>query len=457
MFPADRRLLLTCSVLAVVIGAASGSASAVFLILLALATDTQTDNPWLLYLLPLAGVAIAWAYSGFGKSAAGGNNLLLDQLHAADEVNRVPLRMFPLVLVATILTHLFGGSAGREGTAVQMGGAIAAWLARTLKVSPAHLRIMLMCGISGGFSGVFGTPLAGTVFGMEMLAIGGIRYEALIPCLISAAVADLVVRDVLHVHHGIYPVASGFPELSLRTLVVVAIAGVAFGLASLFFAESTALIEHTSRRLVPNPMLRSFLGGFLVIAMTLALGTRIYNGLSLPLLADAFNGSEIPTFAFLFKLILTAVTLGVGFKGGEVTPLFVIGATLGVTLSGPLGLPADTLAALGFVAVFAAAANTPLACIIMGTEIFGLGSSAVILFGIAVCVAYTISGNHGIYHSQRILVAKHLQPTSPLIGSSLREVRSAQIPLHTKVKVAMSKDRGENRQASDDESAIPER
>ena len=148
MFPADRRLLLSCSVLAVVIGAASGAASAVFLILLALATDAQTDNPWLLYLLPLAGVAIAWAYSGFGKSAAGGNNLLLDQLHAADEVNRVPLRMFPLVLVATILTHLFGGSAGREGTAVQMGGAIAAWMARTLKVSPAHLRIMLMCGIS---------------------------------------------------------------------------------------------------------------------------------------------------------------------------------------------------------------------------------------------------------------------------------------------------------------------
>lgn len=437
MFQADRRLLLSCSVLAVVIGAASGFASAVFLILLDLATAAQTDNPWLLYLLPLAGIAIAWAYAGFGKSAAGGNNLLLDQIHAADEVNRVPLRMMPLVLVATILTHLFGGSAGREGTAVQMGGAMAGWLARTLHVSVAHLRIMLMCGISGGFSGVFGTPLAGTVFGMEVLAIGGLRYEALIPCLISAALADLVVRDVLHVHHGIYPVASGFPELSLRTLVVVAVAGVAFGLASLVFAEGTALVEHTSRRLVPNPMLRAFLGGFLVIAITLALGTRIYNGLSLPLLSQAFHGGEIPTFAFLFKLILTAVTLGVGFKGGEVTPLFVIGATLGVTLSGPLGLPADTLAALGFVAVFAAAANTPLACIIMGVEIFGLGSSAVILFGIAVCVAYTISGNHGIYHAQRMLTSKTLQPTSPLNGSSLREIRAERPPLETQLRAIL--------------------
>jgi H+/Cl- antiporter ClcA len=285
--------------------------------------------------------------------------------------------------------------------------------------------------------------LAGAVFGMEVLAIGGLRYEALIPCLISAAVADLVVRDALHVHHGIYPVASGFPELSLRTLVVVAIAGVAFGLASLLVAASTAVIEHTARRLVPNPMLRAFLGGFLVIALTLALGTRAYNGLSLPLLADAFNGSEIPTFAFLFKLILTAVTLGVGFKGGEVTPLFVIGATLGVTLSGPLGLPADTLAALGFVAVFAAAANTPLACIIMGIEIFGFGSSAVILFGIAICVAYTISGNHGIYHAQRILTVKTMQPTSPLVGSSLREARDGRVPLHARVQAALSRERRE--------------
>ena len=457
MFRADRQLLLTCSVLAVVIGAASGFASALFLILLDHATAAQTNNPWLLYLLPLAGIVIAWAYAGFGRSAAGGNNLLLDQIHAADEVNRVPLRMMPLVLVATILTHLFGGSAGREGTAVQMGGAIAGWLARTLNVSTVHLRIMLMCGISGGFSGVFGTPLAGAVFGMEVLAIGGLRYEALIPCLISAAVADLVVRDALHVHHGIYPVASGFPELSLRTLVVVAIAGVIFGLTSLLFAESTAVIEHTARRLVPNPMLRAFLGGFLVIAITLALGTRAYNGLSLPLLADAFNGSEIPTFAFLFKLLLTAVTLGVGFKGGEVTPLFVIGATLGVTLSGPLGMPADTLAALGFVAVFAAAANTPLACIIMGIEIFGFGSSAVILFGIAVCVAYTISGNHGIYHSQRILASKHLQPASPLVGSSLREARNGREPLHTRLKeVLPARYRQERTEATGNEGSPDE-
>lgn len=453
---ANRRLFLTCSVLAVAIGAASGLASAIFLILLELATAAQTGNPWLLYLLSVAGIVIAWAYAGFGKAAAGGNNLLLDQIHAADEVNRVPLRMMPLVLVATILTHLFGGSAGREGSAVQMGGAIAGWLARILDVSAAHLRIMLICGISGGFSGVFGTPLAGAVFGMEVLAIGGLRYEALIPCLISAALADLMVRDVLHVHHGIYPVASGFPDLTLRTFLVVAVAGVAFGLTSLLFAESTARVEQTARRLVPNPMLRAFLGGCLVIAITLALGTRMYNGLSLPLLSEAFHGGEIPAFAFLFKLILTTVTLGVGFKGGEVTPLFVIGATLGVALAGPLGLPADTLAALGFVAVFAAAANTPLACIIMGLEIFGFGGSAVILFGIAVCIAYTISGDHGIYHSQRILTSKTMQPTSSP-GASLREARAQQPSLPTQARAMLPERYRDHAETEGDNPAPDER
>ena len=438
MFSLDRRWLVTSSLLAAIIGVASGLASALFLVVLAHATDIQTDHPWLLYGLPFAGMVIAWAYAGFGKSAAAGNNLLLDQIHAADEVNRVPLRMFPLVLAATVLTHLFGGSAGREGTAVQMGGAIAGWLARLLRLSATHLRVMLMCGIAGGFSSVFGTPLAGAVFGMEVLALGGMRYDAMIPCLVAAIVGDLVVRGV-GVHHGVYPVASGFPELSVHTVLLVVIAGIAFGLASLLFAEATAAIEHWSKRAVANPLLRTFLGGIVVILITFALGTRDYNGLSLPLLKACFTGASIPAFAFLAKLLLTAVTLGVGFKGGEVTPLFVIGATLGVALSGPLGMPPDTLAALGFVAVFAAAANTPIACVVMGAEIFS--SSGIILFGVTIFVAYTISGHRGIYHAQRILVSKHLHPTYPHVGVSLRDARLRQAPLHARVRSALPRRR----------------
>ncbi len=417
--------------LAVVVGAASGLASAGFLVALDWATDVQATHPGLLYLLPLAGLVIAWAYTGYGQNAAAGNNLLIDQIHATDEVNRVPLRMLPLVLGATILTHLFGGSAGREGTAVQMGGAIAGWLARVLRLSAIHLRLLLMCGIGAGFSGVFGTPLAGTVFAMEVLALGGMRYEALIPCLVAAVTADLVVREV-GVHHHVYTVSSGFSGISLETVLLVTVAGIAFGLASLLFAEATAAVEHWSRRLVSNPYLRIFLGGVLVIGITLLFGTRAYNGLSLPLLEASFEGGAIPTFAFLCKIILTAVTLGVGFKGGEVTPLFVIGATLGATLAGPLDLPPDALAALGFVAVFAAAANTPVACVIMGGELFG--THAILLFGIAIFVAYTISGHRGIYHAQRILTPKHLHPATHPGHATLREARAQRQPIHARIR-----------------------
>ena len=441
MLHLDGRWFFVASLLAIVVGTASGLASALFLIALTWATDEQTDNPWLLYLLPFAGILIAWAYAGWGRSAAGGNNLLIDQLHEAGGSNRVPLRMFPLVLGATILTHLFGGSAGREGTAVQMSGAIAGWIARVLNMTNQHLRVMLMCGMSGGFSSVFGTPLAGTVFAMEVVAMGGMRYDALIPCLIAAVVGDLVVREV-GVEHAVYVVSSGFPDISAETVALVVVAGIVFGLASLVFSEATATIEQLSKRFIPIPTLRTFLGGFAVIAMTLAYGTRAYNGLSLPLLADCFNGSAIPTLAFLLKLLLTAVTLGFGFKGGEVTPLFVIGATLGVTLSGPLGLEPDMLASLGFVAVFAAAANTPIACVIMGAEMFGGGG--IVFFGIAVFVAYTISGDRGIYHSQRILSNKHLRLNSATIGGSLTDARTQRISLPARARSAWERRRSAN-------------
>ncbi len=423
----NRSWLVTGSLLAILIGAASGLASSVFLDSLATVTAWQQRHGWLLFLLPLGGAAIAWAYAGIGKSAAGGNNLILDQIHAADRANRVPLRMLPLVLVATLITHLFGGSAGREGTAVQMGGAIAGWLARVLRLSASHLRIMLMCGISGGFASVFGTPLAGTVFGMEMLAVGGMRYEALIPCLLAALAGDLTVRS-LDITHARYAIHTATPEMSLPTVLLVMVAAVAFGLASLLFSELTMLIERGSKRLVPHPIWRTTLGGVAVVAVTLLLGTRMYNGLSLPLLADAFAGAPIPTWAFLIKLGLTALTLGVGFKGGEVTPLFVIGATLGVTLAGPLGLSPDFLAALGFVGVFAAAANTPIACVAMGAELFS--TSGIIYFGIAVFVAYTISGHRGIYHAQRIVAPKHVHLAPRTVGISLHQLHLDRGPLY---------------------------
>jgi len=414
-----QRWIVVGSLLAVLIGIGSGLASSLFLIALEHATDLQADHPWLLFLLPLGGAFMAWLYRDFGGTSSGGNNLILDQIHDPAQVGRIPFRMLPLILVSTVLTHLFGGSAGREGAAVQMGGAISAAIGRRLHVTSTQLRIALMCGVSGGFSSVFGTPIAGTIFGMEMLAIGGMRYEALIPCLIAAIAGDLVVRQ-FPITHSHYAITSAIPSLSVETVLQIALAGIAFGLASLAFSESTALVERVGKRLVPNPIGRIALGGIIVILVTLLLGTRLYNGLSLPLLHEAFTG-EVPTWAFLFKLILTAITLGVGFKGGEVTPLFVIGATLGVTLADPLGMPTDLLAAIGFVAVFAAAANTPIACVVLAGELFG--TQGLVFFAIAIFIAYTISGHRGIYGSQRILAAKDLRDDSPLVGKTIREIR----------------------------------
>lgn len=409
--------------LAAVVGVLSGLASAAFLASLDWVTNVRLANPWLLFLLPLAGAAIAWTYRRYAGRAAGGTNLILDEIHAPGGAG-VPLRMLPLILGSTLVTHLFGGSAGREGTAVQMGGAIAGGLARRLSLDPRHARALLMAGISGGFAGVFGTPLAGTIFGMEVLAVGGIAYAALLPCLAAAVAAHLTVLG-LGIAHAEYAIAAPIPHADPATLAKVALAAVAFGLVAAAFSELTGLIEREAKALVADPVWRTALGGVAVVLVTLLLGTRAYNGLSLPLISASLDGTGVPTFAFLFKLVLTALTLGVGFKGGEVTPLFVIGATLGATLGGPLGEPPAFLAALGFVAVFGAAANTPLACIVMGVELFGGAAAgpAALFFGVAVIVAYTVSGQRGIYHAQRVLAPKFPASAAPDPAARLSELR----------------------------------
>jgi len=415
--------------LAALTGVLSGLASGLFLDALRRATEHQTNHRWLLFLLPVGGAVIAWLYRGYGASAVGGNNLILDHIHESRKTS-IPLRMFPLILITTVLTHLFGGSAGREGVAVQMGGAIASQIARVFRLDSAQTRLLLMCGISGGFASIFGTPLAGTIFGMEMLAIGGISYEALIPCLIAALAGNQAIHW-LGIEHGHYAINSAIPALGPDVVAKVAVAAVVFGLLSAAFSESIVLLEREWRALFKNPVVKTTVGGGLVIAATLALGTRAYNGLSLPLLSAPFTGQSVPSLAFLAKLGLTALTLSVGFKGGEVTPLFVIGATAGATFAGPLGLPVDFLAALGFVAVFAAAANTPLACVAMGAELFG--SSGIIYFGIAIFIAYTISGHRGIYRSQRLVTPKRLHQGPFESGAALGSNRSASVAYSTRL------------------------
>lgn len=405
-------------------GVLAGTAAYIFLLALAWATATRLAYPALLYLLPLIGVGVGWLYYRFGDTAALGNNLVIDEVN--HNRARIPLRMAPLVLLGTILTHLGGGSAGREGTAIQMGASLADGLRRASGLTGEDRRLLLMAGISGGFGSVFGVPAAGFVFGMEVQGIGRIRYEGMIPCLVAAFVGDLVGR-AWGAPHSHYPHFDAIP-LDALLVLKVALAGIAFGLTSLLFVELTHGIKILMSRLSAWMPLYPLLGGVAVIGLTWLVGTRDYLGLSLPLITASVEGSGVAPWAFALKLLFTAVTLGTGYLGGEVTPLFVIGSTLGDALQGVLGGPPGLFAAVGLVAVFAGASNTPLACAIMGVELFGGGLTPYLFLGCV--VAYLASGHRGIYMTQRVhqpkTVVNDLQAEESL--RSLRARHSGWLP-----------------------------
>lgn len=344
--------------------------------------------------------------------------MILEQIHRPEAP--VPLRMAPLVLLGTVTTHLFGGSAGREGTALQMGGSLADGLSRLFRLPPADRRLLLMGGISGGFGSVFGTPLAGAVFGMEVLSLGTLRYDALVVCITAGFVGNQVT-EAWGLHHTPYLVQA-IPDFSLALFAKVLLAGALFGLAALLFAELSHGFKAWFRALTASPVLRPALGGLSVVALTFLIGTQDYLGLGVPMIQQSFTAEGVPPLAFLWKILFTTVTLGAGFQGGEVTPLFFVGATLGNALAPPLGLPPDFLAALGFVAVFAGAANTPLACILMGAELFGTGALPYI--GLASTLSYIFSGHRGIYSAQRVGTSKSKSLLVPP-GTTLQSMHEA--------------------------------
>ena len=402
--------------LVVLMSAAVGCACAFFLWSLEAVTRTRFEHPWLLYPLPLAGMAVVWLYARLGGAADGGNNLIIDRIH--DPGGGVPRRMAPLVLLGTLATHLCGGSAGREGTAVQMGGSIASAVARHFKLEGGQLPALLMSGVAAGFGAVFGTPLAGAVFAVEVAVIGRPKWRALPLCILAAYLGDLSCRawGAGHTHYHIQQVSGAVAADFAGHAMMwgkIAVAAVAFGVVSYLFAESCHRLSSLWKRWIARPVLRPLAGGLLVIGLFHLAGSADYLGLGVwspdpeaVTLSSLFASPEIHRWSWAWKLVFTAVTVSSGFKGGEVTPLFFIGAALGNALAGLMGAPPGLFAALGFVAVFAGASNTPLACTLMGIELFGVEYAVPI--AAACCIAFLCSGHSGIYLSQGLGSGKPL-------------------------------------------------
>ena len=382
------------------VGVLVGSFSALFLVALELATNTRIANDAWIMLLPLGGALIGIGYHYLSKGVEQESNLLISEM--IQPKKRIHWKLAPLVFVGTILTHLFGGSAGREGTAVQMGGTIAYQFSRLFKAAQLNRKILLRMGVAAGFAGVFGTPIAGVLFAFELDRKIKLDVNGFIPILLVSFLAHFSCQ-FFGVGHTVY-VVTELPDFSFENSVFVALAAIAFGLTAFVFSLSKKYLTNGIKQVIPNSIIRISLGGLIIAVVALTFNLKAYLGLGIPVIENAFlneSGMEV----FILKVILTVFTLAVGFKGGEATPLFFIGATLGSALSLYMPLPLSFLAALGFIAIFAGATNTPLACAAMGIEMFGVDGGLWYLF---VCViAFYTSGKTTVYSAQLVHLFKY--------------------------------------------------
>lgn len=392
------RVCVKWLVLAALVGCLTGPLGAAFGLALSWANATRAVHGWLLYLLPIGGLVIVYLYRRFDPEGGGSTN----QVFAAVRERKVlTLRTAPLIFFSTVTTHLLGGSSGREGAALLLGGSVSGQLGRLLRLNRHDCRLMTMCGMAGAFSAIFGTPLAATVFTIEVVNVGSMQYAALLPCLVSALLGVWIGGQM-----GVAPTAftlGATAQADPVTLARVLVLGILLAVLSILFCELLHVTPKLYSRFFPNPYLRVVVGGLLIIALTKLLGTTDYNGAGSAVIAAAMVGQALP-WAFALKMLFTALTLGAGYKGGEIVPIFFTGATFGCAVGPLLGLPAPLGAALGMVALFCGCTNSPLASICLGLEVFG--GQCLPLFALVCATSYMLSSYFSLYHEQHFLHSK---------------------------------------------------
>ena len=378
------------------VGGVGGLVGSLFHLGVNYATGVREAHPWVLYLLPVGGLVIVCLYR-ITKMEGKGTNAVIESVHFGREV---PIWLVPLIFIGTVITHLCGGSAGREGAALQIGGGIGYGTGRLLHLGEKDLPLATLCGMSGVFAALFGTPLTATVFALEVISVGVLYYAGLIPCITASMMGYLVSRLM-----GIAPTRFTVttPALNGWTMLLVVILALLCALVSILFCRGLHLAEHLAEKYFKNAYVRILAGAAVIVAITLLLGTTDYNGAGMNIIEQAVAGQASPR-AWLWKLLLTVVTIACGFKGGEVVPSFFIGATFGCVVGAFLGLDPGFAAAVGLVAVFCGAVNCPLASAILSVELFGSGD--LLYFAMACAISYLASGYCGLYSSQTILYSK---------------------------------------------------
>ena len=392
------KYFLKWAFLSILIGCAGGLIGGVFGLAIKKAAGFFGSCHWLLYLLPVSGCLIVWLYRTFHEEGNRGTNMVLDSISSDASITPAT---GPLIFISTVLTHLTGGSAGREGAALQLGGSIGSLIGKALHLDQRDLKIAVMCGMSGCFGALFGTPLAAAVFCMEVISIGVMYYAALVPCLFSSLIgAGISGKLGLSAEH--FTIVE-IPEFGLKPAVLIIVLGILCALISMTFCVFLHEAEHWYRRFFKNPYIRILAASLILIGLTLVTGTRAYNGSSMGLIEQAIEG-HVPYEAFFLKAVFTAVTLGAGYKGGEIVPTLCVGATFGCAVGMLLGFSPSLCAACGMIALFAGVTNCPVSSILIAFEMCGF--EAMPYFALAVAVSFTLSGYYGLYHSQKFVYSK---------------------------------------------------